>query len=64
MAEWIRRINLLWVFIILLAFHGLMYYAMENDDWLSLTLIASLVDTVILAGIKYVAMGMRKQKRR
>lgn len=58
--NWINRINLLWAFIILAAFHILLYVSLGNSNWMMLALLASLVDTGVLAVIQLFGRSSRK----
>jgi hypothetical protein len=62
MLEWIKRVNLIWVFILLLVFHGLLYYSFGTPNWLLVALIASLVDASIVIVLKFMLTGTAKQK--
>jgi hypothetical protein len=50
MVDWIKRINLLWLFVLLMGFHGLLYYSLGTNNWLFVAFSASVVDTA-LAGV-------------
>jgi hypothetical protein len=62
MIRWIARINLLAAFAVLLVFHLLLYYFMETKNWLSIALLASIVETGVLALIQ-IAIGEREEDR-
>lgn len=64
MLRWISRINLLAAFIVLLVFHMLLYYYQNTDNWLSTALLASIVDTGVLAALQLVIAGSRRQRNR
>jgi hypothetical protein len=63
MLNWIRRVNLLWFFLFLLAFHALLYYAQGTPNWFFVALTASVVDTVILGALQLLLFGMRGRQR-
>jgi len=52
LLQWIHRVNVLAVFIVLAAAHGILYYSLGNDDWITLALLAALVETGVLAVIR------------
>jgi hypothetical protein len=62
MFNWINRINLSYMFVLLLGFHGLLYYALGTPNWFLVALMASLVDTGILIGLRLLFSAMGKQK--
>lgn len=62
MIRWITRINLLAAFAALLVFHLILYYFIGTDNWLSIALLASIVETGVLALIK-IALGGRDEDR-
>lgn len=64
MLDWISRINLLVAFIVLLVFHMLLYYYQGTDNWLSMALLASIVDTGVLAALQLVIAGSKRQRNR
>ena len=64
MFRWISRINLLAAFAVLLVFHLLLYYVMDNDNWLSTALLASIVETGVLALIQIAVGGREEDKAR
>ncbi|CAM3060459.1 hypothetical protein PASE110613_14910 [Paenibacillus sediminis] len=63
MFDWIKRINLIWAFAILLIVHGIFYYSMGTPNWLLVALSAALVETGILAALKAFLPGTQKSKR-
>jgi NhaP-type Na+/H+ or K+/H+ antiporter len=62
MIRWITRINLLAAFTALLVFHLILYYFIGTDNWLSIALLASIVETGVLALIQ-IALGGRDEDR-
>lgn len=58
----ITRINLLAAFAALLVFHLLLYYFIGTDKWLSIALLASIVETGVLALIQ-IALGGQVEDR-
>jgi hypothetical protein len=62
MVDWIKRINLLWLFVLLMGFHGLLYYSFGNDNWLFLAFSASVVDTAAAAALKLLLPDREKSK--
>lgn len=60
--RFLRNINLVAAFLILLAGHLLMYYLLENESWISLAFAASLVDTAVLTGLQLFAMFKTRAK--
>jgi|GEM_PF-563144 len=62
MIRWITRINLLAAFAALLVFHLILYYFIGTDNWLSIALLASIVETGVLALIQ-IALGGRDEDR-
>ncbi|OXM82725.1 hypothetical protein [Paenibacillus rigui] len=62
MIQWIKSINLLWAFIVLFAFHGLLYYSLGTPGWFTVTLMASAVDTAVLAVVQKVLPAQTKQR--
>ncbi|OUM96643.1 MAG: hypothetical protein A9Z00_03400 [Thermobacillus sp. ZCTH02-B1] len=64
MFGWIARINLLAAFAVLFVFHLLLYYFLGNDDWFSIALLASIVETGVLALIQIAAGGREEDKAR
>lgn len=52
MLAWFNRINLVWAFILLLAAHAGLYYALGNANWVMLAIVAALVDTGVIALIQ------------
>lgn len=62
MIRWISRLNLLAAFAVLLVFHLLLYYFLGTDNWLSIALLASIVETGVLALIQ-IALGGREEDR-
>ncbi|WP_274364422.1 hypothetical protein [Paenibacillus thermotolerans] len=55
LLRWISRLNLVLVFIVLFAAHGLLYYGLRNDNWFFLALSASLVWTGVIAFVQLLA---------
>lgn len=53
MMNFLARINLWLVFIVLFIAHGLMYYSLGRSDWFLLTLSASIVETGIIGMLQY-----------
>ena len=64
MLEWISRINLVVAFVVLMVFHMLLYYYQNTDNWLSMALLASIVDLGVLAAIQLVIVGRRRERNR
>ena len=64
MLEWISRINLVVAFVVLMVFHLLLYYSQNTDNWLSMALLASIVDLGVLAAIQLVIVGRRRERNR
>ena len=64
MFRWIARINLLAAFAGLFVFHLLLYYFIGNDHWLSIALLASIVETGVLALIQIAAGGRDEDRAR
>lgn len=62
MFGWISRVNLLAAFAVLLAFHLLLYYWVGTEKWISVALLASIVETGVLAFIR-IALGGREENR-
>ncbi|ANE48220.1 hypothetical protein SY83_20160 [Paenibacillus swuensis] len=62
MLNWIRNVNLLWLFVLLFAFHGILYYTLENNDWFTLALLATVVDTAVVAVVQWVVSDRAKQR--
>ncbi|TJY43924.1 hypothetical protein E5161_00525 [Cohnella pontilimi] len=60
MIKWLNRVNLIWLFVLFLVFHVILYYSLGNDNWFSVALLASLVDTGIAAVLQFV---FREEKR-
>lgn len=52
MLKWVNRIHLVWAFVILAAAHALLYNALGNTNWVTLALLAALVDTGVIAVIQ------------
>jgi hypothetical protein len=55
MFAWFNRINLLWAFVLLAAAHAVLYYSLNNSNWVMLALLAALVDTGVIAVIQTVS---------
>ncbi|MFH5184967.1 hypothetical protein ACHHV8_21265 [Paenibacillus sp. TAB 01] len=49
MIQWIKQVNLVLAFVLLFGFHGLLYYSLGTASWFMVTLLASAVDTAVLA---------------
>jgi membrane protein YdbS with pleckstrin-like domain len=64
MINWINRINLFSAFVLLLGFHALLYYSQGTPNWFFVSLMATVVDTAILAGLQFVLRGIRREKGR
>lgn len=62
MLRWISRVNLIAAFAVLLVFHLLLYYFLGTDIWLSIALLAAIVDTGVLAIIQ-IALGGREEDK-
>ncbi|WP_144340735.1 hypothetical protein [Paenibacillus darwinianus] len=62
MLNWIRRVNILWLLVTLFVFHGLLYSALGTDNWLSVALTATLVDTAVVAALQYVIVGRGRER--
>jgi LPS O-antigen subunit length determinant protein (WzzB/FepE family) len=60
--RWISRVNLLAAFAVLLAFHLLLYYFIGTEKWVSTALLASIVETGMLA-LTQIAVGGREEDR-
>ncbi|WNQ11158.1 hypothetical protein MJA45_26755 [Paenibacillus aurantius] len=64
MLDWIRRINLIWVFVLLFGFHGLLYYYLGTANWLTVTLLATAVDTAVVAALQYLLLSASRRKEK
>lgn len=62
LLKFLKEINLLIAFLILLAGHLLMYYLLHNEKWIALAFAASLTDTAVLAGLQLYAMFKTRAK--
>ncbi|UQZ85502.1 hypothetical protein SK3146_04791 [Paenibacillus konkukensis] len=62
MADWIRSISLWLAFIVLMVLHGALYYSMGTTSWFWVTLMASAVDTAVLAVIQFLLAARDKQR--
>jgi hypothetical protein len=62
MLRWISRVNLIAAFAVLLVFHLLLYYFLGTDNWLSIALLAAIVETGVLAIIQ-IALGGREEDK-
>ncbi|HUC90484.1 MAG TPA: hypothetical protein VMS09_00485 [Paenibacillus sp.] len=57
MLDWIARVHILWLLVALFVFHGFLYSALGTDDWLGVALTATIVDTAVVAALKYFVVG-------
>jgi len=64
MLKWISRINLLAAFAVLFVFHLLLYNFLGNTKWISVALLASIVETGVLALIQIAVGGREEDKAR
>lgn len=64
MLRWISRINLIAAFAVLLVFHLLLYYYLGTDNRISIALLASIVETGVLALIQIALGGHEEDKVR
>lgn len=62
LLQWISRLNLVLVFIVLFAAHGLLYFGLRNDDWFFLALSASLVWTGVVAFVQLLVRPRQRSK--
>ncbi|MEI7026273.1 hypothetical protein [Paenibacillus sp. y28] len=62
MIYWISRINLLVVLVVLLAFHGVLYYSLGTPQWSVVAFTATLVDTFIVAAVQLVIAAAARRK--
>jgi hypothetical protein len=61
LLNWLTRINVLVAFVVLMVFHALLYYYQGTDNWFMVALLASLVDTGVLAALQFV-IGTRRAR--
>ena len=61
MLNWLTRINILVAFVVLMVFHGLLYFYQGTNDWFMVALLASLVDTGVLAALQFI-IGTRRAR--
>jgi len=61
MFEWFNRINLIWAFVILAVAHVALYFSLGNDRWFTLAVIASLVDTGVIAVVQAIGRNRNKE---
>jgi hypothetical protein len=64
MLSWISRVNLVAAFAVLLVFHLLLYYFLGTEKWFSIALLASIVETGVLALIQIALGGAEDDKAR
>jgi len=64
MTAWIRRINLFWTFVVLLAFHLLLYAMNGTDNWVATAVMASIVDTAALGAVQLILGAYSRQRGR
>jgi hypothetical protein len=62
LLNWLTRINILVAFVVLMVFHALLYYYQGTNNWFMVALLASLVDTGVLAALQF-AIGARRRAR-
>ncbi|MNC38651.1 hypothetical protein D3C75_872700 [compost metagenome] len=62
LLKFLTEINLLIAFLVLLAGHFMMYFLLDNENWIALAFAASLTDTAVLAGLQLYAMFKTKAK--
>jgi hypothetical protein len=62
MYNWINLINLSWMFVFLLTFHVILYYSLGTNNWLAVAIIASAVDTVIVAVLQRLVTAIGREK--
>lgn len=63
MLNWISRINIGIAFIVLFVFHMLFYRLWGTDNWLTVALLASIVETGVLAAVQLILGGRRDKVR-
>ncbi|MFD2611715.1 hypothetical protein [Paenibacillus gansuensis] len=63
MVNWIKQVNLLWLFVLLFAFHGILYYALGTESWFTVTLMATAVDTAVVALVQFLLPGRGRQNQ-
>jgi hypothetical protein len=63
MSHLISRNNLLLLFVFFLIFHIILYYSLGTTSWFSVAILASVVDTGIVAALQYLVTERKKGVR-
>jgi predicted MFS family arabinose efflux permease len=61
---WINLISLSWLFLFLLAFHVILFYSLGTHYWLAAAIVASVINTVIVAALQRLLTQVGREKEK